>query len=148
MNYPLSAAPVFQSEWREVFAEVERRKGDYDAFLFTSMKTNQLGILYLFWTRVPPSQYFAQSPQFLPGPLFDRLLQIGPVVFARSEELPGMLPLLTQHRRLLVAERPDVAVPGRELKRFRYPDGPVAVVLYEVRAEDISAQTSSSPAAP
>jgi 4-amino-4-deoxy-L-arabinose transferase-like glycosyltransferase len=144
MNYPVVAAPIFQSEWRQVFAEVERRRADYDALLFTSMKTNQLGILYLYWTRMPPPDYFAQSPQFLPGPAFDRLLQIGPVVFARSEELPGMLPLLTRHRRLLVAERADVRVPGRELQRFFHPDGRVAVILYEVRGEDIPARPTTA----
>ncbi|HKQ50531.1 MAG TPA: glycosyltransferase family 39 protein [Phycisphaerae bacterium] len=145
-DYPIAAAQAFQSEWREVFAEVDRRKADYDAFLFTSMKTNQLGILYLYWTRMPPREYFAQSPQYLPGPTFDRLLQIGPVVFARSEELPGMLPLLGHHRRLLVAERPDIPVPGRELRRFPYPDGRVGVILYEVRQEDIPARATTSPA--
>lgn len=144
VDYPVATAPIFQSEWREVFAEVEQRKAEYDAVLLTSMRTNQLGILYLFWTRMPPSDFFAQSPQFLPGPIFDRLLQIGPIVFARSEELPGMLPLLVHHRRLLVAERADIPVPGRELQRFRYPDGRVAVVLYDVRAEEIPVGTTTS----
>jgi 4-amino-4-deoxy-L-arabinose transferase-like glycosyltransferase len=146
VDYPVAAAPIFQSEWREVFAEVQRRETDYDAFLFTSMRTNQLGILYLYWTRMPPEVYFSALPQFLPGPVFDRLLRIGPVVFARSEELPGILPLLTKHNKLLVAERPDIPVPGRELRRFSYPDGRVGVILYEVRREDISAQPTTAAA--
>lgn len=148
VNYPIAAAPIFQSEWREVFADVDRRKADYDAFLFTSMKTNQLGILYLFWTRMPPQEYFAQSPQFLPGPQFDRLLQMGPIVFARSEELPAMLPFLTHHRKILVAERPDIPVPGRELRRFSYPDGRVGIILYEVRAEEIPRPPTTTAATP
>jgi 4-amino-4-deoxy-L-arabinose transferase-like glycosyltransferase len=143
VDYPVAAYEKFQCEWRDVFAEIERRKADYDAVLLTTRHTNQLGILYLFWTRMPPEEYFAQSPSFLPGPEFERLLQIGPVIFAWSEELTQTLPMLVHHRNLLVAERPQIPVPGRELRRFSYPDGRDAVILYEVRAEDIPIPTTT-----
>lgn len=142
VDYPIAAAKSFQSEWRDVVAEVERRKVDYDAVLLTTYRTNQLGILYLFWSGVTPQEYFAHPPIILRGPVVDRLLQTGNVVFARSEELFQMAPILVHHRKMLVAERPEFPVPGRELRRFSYPDGRIAVILYEVRVEDIPPPTS------
>jgi len=39
---------------------------------------------------------------------------------------------LSPGARVLVAERPGVPVPGRELKRYAYPTGEPALVLYHV----------------
>lgn len=144
VQYPIAAAKVMQSEWREVVAEVQRRKKDYDAVVLSTTSTNQLGMLYLFWSNLSPRDYFAGPPVVLRGPFFDQIVQIGDVYFMSSDVLPHMTSLIGRHRKFLVAERPKIAVPGRALRHINYPDGRVAVILYDVRAEDLP--TAGAPA--
>ncbi len=144
VEYPIAAAQSMQSEWRDVVAEVQCHKKDYDAVLLTTVGTNQVGMLYLFWSGLSPQDYFAGPPVVLRGNVYDQIVEIGNVYFLSSDVLPLIKPGNSSHRKYLVAERPRIPVPGRELQHFNYPDGRVAVILYEVRADDLP--TTSAPA--
>jgi hypothetical protein len=56
--YPVESARFFQTEWVEVFKEIQKREADYNVIMLTE-KANQVGMLYLFWNNVEPKNYFA-----------------------------------------------------------------------------------------
>jgi 4-amino-4-deoxy-L-arabinose transferase-like glycosyltransferase len=131
--YPQEAAAEFQSEWAAVFRDVARLKNDYDAVLITTRRTNQIGMSYLFWTQMPPSDYFTLPRQIMTGEYYDNIGRVGDVYFLPVEVLPKLFAVIGPQARVLVAERPEVPVPGRQIKRYSWGDGQPAVVLYEVR---------------
>jgi hypothetical protein len=106
----------------------------YDAVVLTTRESNQLGMLYLFWGQVDPRAYFAASRRVRIGREWDFVAQIGKFHFRRLEQLDAVAQTLPCGAWVLVAERPGVSVPGRELKRYYYPSGAPALVLYEVNA--------------
>jgi len=122
----------FQAEWAAVMTEVRRREPDYDAVVLTTRGANQLYMLYLFWGRVDPREYFDMPRQVRVGEQWDYTAQLGKVLFWGSEILPELAKELLPGARVLVAERPGVPVPGRELTRYVYPTGEPALVLYHV----------------
>jgi len=130
-RYP-AAARKFQAEWQPVVNEIMRRQSQYAAVTLTSEDTNQIGILFLFWSNMHPRQYFSSERTLHLGPEFDLLLRVGKYYFVRYDFFERLWPRLPRGSRLLVAERPGLPVPGAELKRFYHPDGSVAVILYDV----------------
>lgn len=136
-SYPVAAAPAFQAEWREVFAEVDDLRGDYDMVLLSTASTNQLGLLYMFWTAMEPAAYLASDHELESAGIVERIIRIDNVVFRPGLILPTLAPGMPPGFRVLVAERPEFPVPGKVLRRFYHPDGREAVILYDVRAEDI-----------
>ncbi|RIK68331.1 MAG: hypothetical protein DCC65_03835 [Planctomycetota bacterium] len=148
VDYPVRAAAVFQSEWPPVFAEVAARRKDYDIVVLSTVNTNQLGLLYLFWTKMDPAAYLASDHDIEPAGTIERIIRIDNVVFRPSVVLEIMAPRMPPDYRILVAERPEVAVPGTILREFNFPNGEKAVILYELRAEDIPIVTSPDPVAP
>jgi len=137
VRYPVAAAERFQSEWRQVIADVAELRPRFDLVLLSPDRTNQLGILFLFWSRMDPRQFLESSHQFEQGPRFERLVLVDGVVFAPSAFLAQLATLPEPPSTILAAERPDVAVPGMPIKRYYFPDGREAVVLYELSAKDL-----------
>jgi len=135
VRYPRDAAHAFWPEWEAVVREVLRREADYDLVVLTSEDCPQNGILYLFWSRMDPGEYFA-APRIVDRvDRWDVLVQVGKFFFVPSRDLPALieqLPPEIQSPRALVAERPHLPVAGRELARFCRPDGVDAMVLYDV----------------
>lgn len=135
-DYPITAARAFQAKWADVIREVQRRSGDCDAAVLTMRGTTQLSMLYLFWTQMDPQAYRAADKQIIEDDPWDYTVRIGDTWFLPSEVfLKKAIRRYPRGSRIVLAERPDVAVPGylREVRRFRYPDGTDAVVLYELR---------------
>jgi hypothetical protein len=133
VRYPVDAAQTFQSEWIETFQEVRAREAKYDAVMLTALRTNQVGMLYLFWNNIEPKAYFAGTHKLHEGELLDMIVQLGNAVFLPSTYLDQIVPLLRPGARLLIAERPDIPVNGAELKRIYYPNGQLALILYDVQ---------------
>ncbi len=134
--YPRDTAIQFQQEWRDAVAYAQEVESDYDAIVFTTTRTNQVPILYLFWGQVPPKDYFSQPHEIQHGKRWDTIHRIGNTFFAPSQELPQIVAKLPPHSRLLVAERPGISVPGIILGEICYPNGAVALVLYDVRTRE------------
>ncbi len=132
--YPRKAYADFQAEWKEVCAEVRQRESDYNAVILTREYTNQLGILYLFWGKIDPKIYLKGPRHIHEGPMWDTMTQAGNVYFLERGEYLDDLRALPAGTRILMAERPWNPVPGTELRRFHYPDGRVALILYAVSA--------------
>lgn len=145
VEYPVEAAPVFQSEWAAVFEDVEAMKKDYDIVVLSTTNTNQLGLLYLFWTKMDPAAYQASDHDIEPAGTVERIIRIGNVVFRPSVVLGPLATRMPPEYRLLVAERPEFSVPGTVLKKFHHPNGEEAVILYDVRAADIAPAASEPP---
>lgn len=131
--YPRDTAIQFQQEWREAAAYAKGVESDYDAIVFTTSRTNQVPVLYLFWKQVPPKDYFGQPRDIQHGERWDTIHRIGNTFFAPSRKLPQIAVKLPPNSRLLVAERPGISVPGTILGEICYPNGAVALVLYDVR---------------
>ncbi len=148
VKYPIEAAPCFQVEWIEACTEVRERQKDYDAVMLTWTYSKELGIIYLFWNRIPPQQFFADTYQVeTSGPL-DVLVRSGKVFFISFDFIDQLLPGLPPKSRVLVAERPDVPVPGTELKRIYFPDGVLALILYDVPVQGQFLEPGAPPSAP
>ncbi len=133
VEYPVKAAPAFESEWRKVFAAAQARQADFDFVMFTTLRTNQLAMLYLFWTKLDPAA--CQRAEIIREPfgIVDRIVLIDRVVFQPSAVLMTLSEQPGAKARVLVAERPEIPVAGEVLERFFYPDGREAVTLYDVR---------------
>jgi 4-amino-4-deoxy-L-arabinose transferase-like glycosyltransferase len=134
-DYAKSSSAAFEPEWDAVAREVIRRQADYDLVLLSPEGSDQNGVLFLFWSAMPPADYFSapRSIQQVGG--WDYLLQAGKYFFVSGTELASLidqLPPEVTHPRVLVAERPHIPVAGRELARFFRPDGAAAMILYEV----------------
>lgn len=148
VRYPSAAYPEFQAEWGEVVPYVQQIRSGYDGVLLSTEQTNQLGMLYLFWSRTHPSEYARMHRVIDEGPYYDNILQIGQTLFVPSRSLTDLLRngAIVPGMRLLIAERPGIPVPGSELRRFYYPDGIPAVFLYEVTIPaDIPATGAAYP---
>lgn len=146
---PVRTAQQYQAEWAEVIPEVRRLEPQYDLVVLTGRGSNQLATLYLFWGHVDPRAYFQMPVRRYEGQLWDNTVQVGRVLFVPLEAVPSLVPDLAPGEKLLVAERPGVPVRGRELKQFHYPDGRVALVLYDVelRAGAPAGTGAAQPAA-
>lgn len=130
--YPPKAEVEFQSEWSAVFRDIARERTRYDAVLVTLRNTNQVGMLYLFWTQLSPKEWLSAPRRIEEGPYYDQIIQAGNVLFLPSDYLPQIRKQLPPKARVLVAERPGIPVPGRELRRYERSNGSTAVILYEV----------------
>jgi len=148
LRYPVASYRKFQAEWAEVMPEVRRRESEYDAVLLTTRGANQLYMLYLFWGRVDPRECLDMARQVRVGEQWDYTAQLGKVLFWGSEVLPELAKELSPGARVLVAERPGVPVPGRELKRYVYPTGQPALVLYHVELPSRRAPGPGEPEPP
>jgi hypothetical protein len=138
-RYPIDAARALQSEWRDVFAHV-REHLDPDAPVFVTYRdANQLGMLYLFWNRVDPDHLAESNLQIRDWGTFDRIGRVGRVYFPAPTD-PLEYADVRVSNRAYILERPEIAAPGREIRRFTYPDGTDAVVLYEL---DLSSRPAS-----
>jgi len=116
--------------------------------MLTWTYSKELGIIYLFWNRIPPQQFFADTYQVeTSGPL-DVLVRSGKVFFISFDFIDQLLPGLPPKSRVLVAERPDVPVPGTELKRIYFPDGVLALILYDVPVQGQFLEPGAPPSAP
>lgn len=136
-EYPIRSAPAFQAEWADVFSEVKEKQGDYDLVLLSPDRSNQLGMLYLFWTQMDPAAYQKGDKDIEQLIGIERITRIGKVVFRPSTYLPILGPQLPPCARVLVVERPDVPVAGAKVKSFHLPDGREALVMYELTTNDI-----------
>ncbi|OWY70959.1 hypothetical protein B7486_15300 [cyanobacterium TDX16] len=142
VEYPIKSAPAFQSEWADAFAEVKEKQDDYDLVLLSPDRSNQLGMLYLFWAQMDPAAYQKGDKDIEQLIGIERITRIGKVVFRPSTYLPILGPQLPPCARVLVVERPDVPVAGVKLKSFHLPDGREALVMYDLTSKDIP---SASP---
>lgn len=131
-RYPPIAAVAFQSEWPEVFDEVRRRGPEYDAVCLTTRRTNQLGMLYLFWNRVPPRAFVFGPHEIRRGAAWDQIVRIGDVHFRPIEQIDAVLDTLPAGARVLIAERPDAPRTPHPLRLVSGPHGSEAVFLYEL----------------
>lgn len=136
-QYPIRSAPAFQAEWALAFADIREKESDYDLVLLSPDRSNQLGMLYLFWTKMDPAKYQNCDKEIEQLIGIERIVRIGKVVFRPSAYLPILGPQLPPCARLLVVERPDVPVTGVELKRYPLPDGLEALVMYDLSTSDI-----------
>lgn len=137
-SYPRIAAPSFGAEYRPAVAEILRRAADYDLVLLTSEGYGQVGVQFLFWSRMPPREFFDSPREVWEGPEWESLLQVGKFLFVPSSNLHeavAQLPPEVVRARVLVAERPGNPVPGTEIMRIAHPDGRTALVLYDVRID-------------
>lgn len=133
--YSVVCAPFFWSELKPVVEEVIQREKAYDMVLLSSHDCRQNGTLFLFWSRTEPDEYFQAPLNIWEGPEWDALLQMGKYFFVPYSDLPSLvsqLPPELKRLRVLVAERPGLPVPGEVLRRFSFPDGQEAMVLYDV----------------
>ena len=137
-SYPRIAAPSFGAEYRPAVAEILRRQADYDLVLLTSEEYGQVGAQFLFWSRMPPREFFDSPREIWQGPEWESLLQVGKFLFVPSSNLHeavAQLPPEVAQARILVAERPGIPVPGTEILRIAHPDGRTALALYDVRID-------------
>ncbi|MHC4444019.1 MAG: ArnT family glycosyltransferase [Planctomycetota bacterium] len=132
VKYPPAVAHHFQAEWAEVFREIRERESGYDVVALTDNGSNQLGILYLFWNKIHPEQYFKWRCRFYKGPSWDIMIQMGKTYFVSFSQLRSFSAELPANPKILVAERAGIKIPGREIKRFHDPEGEIAVILYHV----------------
>lgn len=134
-QYPRSAAHAFEPEWRDIAREVRRRADDYDLILLSPAGGEQNGMLFLYHAAIPPSEYFAAPRDIQQVGGWDYLVQWDKFFFVPSTEMADLvrqLPPALRRPRILIAERPNVPVAGRELLRVRRPNGVEAMVLREV----------------
>lgn len=135
-EYPVKAGPSFWEEYRPLFADVAARQKDYDVVLLSPSECPQNGTLYLFYKAADPQTFFKTPKRYWHGKDWDSLVQYGNVYFAYYRNLPVIVREGYSDRtelRILVAERPDVAVQGELLNKYYYSDGREAMRLYDVR---------------
>lgn len=136
VDYPVKAGPSFWEEYRPLFADVAARQKDYDVVLLSPSECPQNGTLYLFYTAADPRTFFETPKRYWHGKDWDSLVQYGNVYFAYYRNLPVIVREGYSDRtelRVLVAERPDIAVQGELLGSYSYSDGREAMRLYDVR---------------
>ena len=88
VRYPVQSAPAFQAEWKAAFDEVEARRNDYDLVLLSTDRTNQLGMLYLFWTQMDPASYQECDKEIEELIGIERIVRIENILFRQSAFLP------------------------------------------------------------
>ncbi|HKQ46840.1 MAG TPA: glycosyltransferase family 39 protein [Phycisphaerae bacterium] len=132
VRYPVEAAHDFLAEWGPAFQEVARIESHYDAVMITEFGSGNAGVFYLFWSATDPATFLHSDPRYQPIESGDYLVQFGKFYFVSSEQLDQVARRLPPRARVLVVERPDIAVPGRPVARFDDAYGNLSIVLFEV----------------
>lgn len=135
-TYPRLAAGVFHEIYRPVVRAIQNREAAYDYVFLSSNLGGETGIFFLFWSRMPPDQYFEAPPNIVAGPEHDQIIQVGKYIFkpaAALSELRAELPPNSAPVRVLIAELPADAPPTRPILQFASREGRPLVGLYDVR---------------
>lgn len=132
LRYPVKSAHDFLAEWGPALKEVARNEPRYDAVMITEYGSGNVGVFYLFWSATDPATFLSARPRYQPIESGDYLVQFGKFYFVSSEQLNRLAPHLPPGAKVLVAERPEIDVPGRPIAEFSDAYGNTSIVLYDV----------------
>ena len=127
-NYHTHYPRVYASEWQYGYGQAIRyAKGAYDAYdhIFVTDRIGRPYMYTLFYTQYDPGLYLGQKNSYFDAAGFYHVDGFAKYVFIKT--LPSPIP----PKSLIIGDPSWVGAGDHVLKEITYPDGTVALVIYE-----------------